>query len=114
MYWLPAPDEVALVGDVGLVRVSVVLRLVDVLELLLEQVDLVAVVHRVVAVDGTLRNAGGVVGGDERAVAVGLWVHARSRHEDHGFPAVDSALGALSGNRHALFGLGWFFTILWR
>ena len=45
MYWLPAPDDVALVGDVGLVRVPVVLRLVDVLELLLEQVDLVAGIY---------------------------------------------------------------------
>jgi len=105
MYWLPAPDDVALVGAVGLVRVPVVLRLVDVLELLLEQVDLGAVSDRVVAVHGTLGNACSMVGGDELAVAVGLWVDARSRH-------VDSALGALSKSRHALFGLGWLFTIL--
>jgi hypothetical protein len=59
----PALDDVALVGRVGLVRVPVVLRLVDVLELLLEQVDLVAVVDRVVAVHGTLCHAGGVVRG---------------------------------------------------
>jgi hypothetical protein len=94
----PALDDAALVGEVALVRRPVVLGLVDVLELLLEQVDLVVVVHRPVSVDGTLRHAGGVVGG-------GAGVETGGGHDlrDRASKAARHLLAAfLSRTRHAV------------